>query len=239
VTQDTLPPSLPPPEEQPPVLPLPAPGVRAYFVTGLLIWVPLVITLWVLNLIVGTMDQSLQLLPAQLQPEAFFGMRIPGLGAILTIFVIFVTGLLTRNFVGQALVKFWESFLERIPIVRSIYSSVKQVSDTVLSPNGQAFRKAMLIEYPRRGCWTIAFQTGSPAAEIREAVEADMVSVYVPTTPNPTSGFFLMVPRTDVVELRMSVDEALKYVVSMGVVAPGSRPARPAKPAPQEDKSHG
>lgn len=201
----------------------PPPKLRSYFVTGLLIWVPLVITLWVLDLIVSTMDQSLQLLPAQLQPQALFGFRVPGIGAILTVVVIFLTGLATRNFVGQTLVKFWEGLLERIPIVRSIYSSVKQVSDTVLSPNGQAFRKAMLVQYPRAGVWTIAFQTGSPADEVRAATAQDMVSVYVPTTPNPTSGFFLMVPRSDVVELGMSVDQALKYVVSMGVVAPLDR----------------
>ena len=197
--------------------------IRSYFVTGLVILVPLVITLWVLNLIVGTMDQSLQLLPVQLQPEALFGHRVPGLGVLLTLLVVFVTGLLARNFIGERLVRVWEGLLHRIPIVNSIYSSVKQVSDTVLSPNGQAFRKALLVQYPRAGAWTIAFQTGSPAEEIRTRVPADMVSVYVPTTPNPTSGFFLMIPRSEVIELRMSVDEALKYVVSMGVVAPVHR----------------
>ncbi len=189
---------------------------------------PLVITLWVLNLIVSTMDQSLLLLPARLQPEVLFGRRIPGLGVILTLLIIFCTGLLVRNFIGEALVRWWEVLLSRIPIVRSIYSSVKQVSDTVLSPNGQAFRKALLVQYPRRGVWTIAFQTGAPAEEIRESVQREMVSVYVPTTPNPTSGFFLMIPRDEAVELRMSVDEALKYVVSMGVVAPIARPGAPA-----------
>ena len=169
--------SSPEPIPLPPAGGPPAPAkLRSYFVTGLLIWVPLVITLWVLDVIVGTMDQSLQLLPAQLQPQALFGMRVPGLGAILTVFVIFVTGLLTRNFVGQSLVKFWESFLERIPIVRSSYSSVKQVSDTVLSPNGQAFRKAMLMHYPRAGVWAIAFQTGSAAAEVRAATAQNMAS---------------------------------------------------------------
>jgi len=192
--------------------------------------VPLVITLWVLNLIVSTMDQTLQLLPANLQPELLIGRRIPGVGVVLTLLVIFVTGLLARNFIGQGFVRLWEALLARIPIVRSIYSSVKQVSDTVLSPNGQAFRKALLVQYPRAGVWTIAFQTGSPAEEVRVAVSEDMVSVYVPTTPNPTSGFFLMIPRREVVELRMSVDEALKYVVSMGVVSPAIRPVPPVPP---------
>ncbi|HWS73963.1 MAG TPA: DUF502 domain-containing protein [Quisquiliibacterium sp.] len=209
--------------------------MRSYFVAGLLLLVPLVITLWVLNLIVSTMDQSLQLLPAQLQPEALFGRHVPGLGVILTLLIIFGTGLLVRNFIGEALVRVWEAVLARIPIVRSIYSSVKQVSDTVLSPNGQAFRKALLVQYPRAGVWTIAFQTGSPADEVRACIPGEMVSVYVPTTPNPTSGFFLMIPRDEVVELKMSVDEALKYVVSMGVVAPVARPGvvvphRPAAP---------
>jgi uncharacterized membrane protein len=139
---------------------------------------------------------------------------------VLTLVVIFFTGLLTRNFLGQRLVVVWEAAVGRIPIVRSIYSSVKQVSDTVLSPTGQAFRKALLVQYPRAGSWTIAFQTGTPADEVRKLVGEEMVSVYVPTTPNPTSGFFLMMPRVDVIELEMSVDAALKYVVSMGVVAP-------------------
>ncbi|MBU6269822.1 MAG: DUF502 domain-containing protein [Betaproteobacteria bacterium] len=205
--------------------------MRAYFVTGLLIWVPLVITLWVLNLIVSTMDQSLQLLPAEMQPEVLWGRRIPGVGVVLTVVVIFLTGLLTRNILGQGLVRLWEKLLSRIPIVRSIYSSVKQVSDTVLSPTGQAFRKAILVQYPRSGVWTIGFQTGTPAHEVRQAVSVEMVSVYVPTTPNPTSGFFLMFPRHETIELEMSVDEALKYVVSMGVVAPDPTTGRAARNA--------
>jgi len=183
-------------------------------------WVPLVITLWVLNLIVSTMDQSLALLPSRWHPHALLGRDVPGLGMLLTILVIFLTGLLTRNFLGQRLVRLWEAALARIPIVNSIYSSVKQVSDTLFSPGGKAFRKALLVQYPRAGAWTIAFETGVPADEIARHLDGDMVSVYVPTTPNPTSGFFLMMPRADVVELHMSVDEALKYVVSMGVVGP-------------------
>jgi len=199
--------------------------MRKYLVTGLLIWVPLVITLWVLNLIVTTMDQSLDLLPVQWHPHTLFGRDIPGLGVLLTVLVVLSTGLLARNIIGERLVLYWEALLGRIPIVRSIYSSVKQVSDTILSPNGQAFRRALLVQYPRAGVWTIAFQTGTPAAEVRRHVPTDMVSVYVPTTPNPTSGFFLMVPRAETIELNMSVDEALKYVVSMGVVAPADRGA--------------
>jgi len=197
--------------------------MRKYLVTGLLIWVPLVITLWVLNLIVTTMDQTLQLVPLQWHPHTLFGRDIPGLGVLLTVLVVLLTGLLARNIIGERLVLYWEALLGRIPIVRSIYSSVKQVSDTILSPNGQAFRRALLVQYPRAGVWTIAFQTGTPAGEVRRLVGIEMVSVYVPTTPNPTSGFFLMVPRAETIELDMSVDEALKYVVSMGVVAPADR----------------
>jgi len=197
--------------------------MRKYLVTGLLIWVPLAITLWVLDLIVTTMDRTLLLLPSQWQPHSLFGHDIPGLGLVLTVLVVALTGLLARNFIGERLLVYWEALLARIPIVRSIYSSVKQVSDTILSPSGQAFRRALLVQYPRADVWTIAFQTGTPAEEVRRRVGVEMISVYVPTTPNPTSGFFLMMPRAETIELSMSVDEALKYVVSMGVVAPFDR----------------
>jgi uncharacterized membrane protein len=206
--------------------------IRKYFITGLLIWVPLAITLWVLNFIVTTMDQTLLLLPISWRPVQILHADIPGFGVILTLLIVFITGLLARNFIGQRLVLFWEGLLGRIPIVRSVYSSVKQVSDTVLSDSGQAFRKALLIQYPRAGVWTIAFQTGTPAEEVRKRVPGDMVAVYVPTTPNPTSGFFLMLPKADVIELDMSVDEALKYVVSMGVVSPNMSPL-PVASAPK------
>ena len=194
--------------------------MRKYFVTGLLILVPLAITLWVLNLIIGTMDQSLLLLPERWQPERLIGFHIPGLGTILTLLVVFLTGLLTRNFIGKQVVHVWELLLARIPVVSSIYSSVKQVSDTLFSSSGNAFRKAMLVQYPREGSWTIAFLTGVPGGDVRNHLVGDYVSVYVPTTPNPTSGFFLMVPRAEAIELDMTVDAALKYIVSMGVVAP-------------------
>ncbi|MFL9924832.1 DUF502 domain-containing protein [Herbaspirillum lusitanum] len=194
--------------------------MRKYFITGLLILVPLAITLWVLNLIIGTMDQSLLLLPERWRPEALVGFHIPGLGTILTLLIIFLTGLAARNFIGRQVVSLWEGILTRIPVVKSIYSSVKQVSDTLFSSSGNAFRKAVLIQYPRQGSWTIAFLTGVPGGEVKNHLQGDYISVYVPTTPNPTSGFFLMLPRADSIELDMSVDEALKYIVSMGVVAP-------------------
>jgi uncharacterized membrane protein len=194
--------------------------MRKYFVTGLLVLVPLAITLWVLNLIISTMDQSLLLLPERWRPAVVFGVNIPGMGAILTLLFVFLVGLSTRNFIGKRVVWAWEALLGRIPVVRSIYSSVKQVSDTLFSSSGNAFRKALLVQYPRQGCWTIAFLTGTPGGDVRNHLHGDYVSLYVPTTPNPTSGFFLMVPRTDTIELDMNVDEALKYIVSMGVVAP-------------------
>ncbi|MBO9536758.1 DUF502 domain-containing protein [Herbaspirillum sp.] len=194
--------------------------MRKYFITGLLILVPLAITLWVLNLIIGTMDQSLLLLPPSWRPESLLGFYIPGLGTILTLLIIFLTGVAARNFIGRQIVSVWEGILTRIPVVKSIYSSVKQVSDTLFSSSGNAFRKAVLIQYPRHGSWTIAFLTGTPGGEVKNHLEGDYISVYVPTTPNPTSGFFLMLPRAESIELEMSVDEALKYIVSMGVVAP-------------------
>jgi uncharacterized membrane protein len=194
--------------------------MKRYFITGLLIWIPLGITVLVLTWLINTMDQSLDLLPAELQPKALWGMHVPGFGAVVMVLVVFGTGLLAANFIGQRLVRFWEGVLARIPVVKSIYYGVKQVSDTVLADTGQAFRKVLLVQYPRNGSWTIAFQTGRPGGDVVNHLRGEYVSVYVPTTPNPTSGFFLMMPRSDVVELDMSVDEALKYVISMGVVAP-------------------
>ena len=194
--------------------------MKRYFITGLLIWVPLVITLWVLDILFGTMDQSLRLLPPAWRPEALFGFHILGLGAIVTVLVVFLTGLFSANILGQRFVHLWEWLLGRIPVVKTIYSSVKQVSDTLISGQGQAFRKALLVQYPREGSWTIAFQTGQPGGDVVNYLKGEYVSVYVPTTPNPTSGFFLMMPKAEVIELDMSVDEALKYIISMGVAAP-------------------
>ncbi|HXZ54588.1 MAG TPA: DUF502 domain-containing protein [Burkholderiales bacterium] len=194
--------------------------MKKILITGLLIWIPLAITIWVLELIVSTMDQSLLLLPPQYQPQALLGYQVPGIGALLTVIVVFITGALASNILGQRLLSFWEGLLGRIPVVKTIYSSVKQVSDTLFAPGGQAFSKALLVQYPREGSWTIAFLTGRPGGDVANHLKGDYLSVYVPTTPNPTSGFFLMMPRADVIELDMSVDEALKYVISMGVVSP-------------------
>ena len=204
--------------------------MKKYLITGLLIWIPLAITIWVLDLIVTTMDQTLLLLPPQYQPQVLFGRQIPGLGVVLTVVTVFLTGLLASNILGQRLLSFWENVLGRIPVVKTIYSGVKQVSDTLFAPGGQAFRKALLVQYPRAGSWTIAFLTGRPGGDVANHLRGEYVSVYVPTTPNPTSGFFLMMPRADVIELDMNVDDALKYVISMGVVAPAVR--RDSKPMP-------
>ena len=194
--------------------------MKRYFITGLLIWVPLGLTAWVLKFLIGTMDQSLLLLPDSLQPDRLLGMDIPGIGTVLTLLVVFITGLMTANILGQKLVSFWEGVLWRIPVVKSIYWGIKQVSDTIFSSQGEAFRKALLVQYPREGAWTIAFMTGQPGGDVINHLEGEYISVYVPTTPNPTSGFFLMMPKSDVIELDMSVDEALKYIISMGVVPP-------------------
>ena len=194
--------------------------MRKYFITGLLILVPLAITAWVLNLVISTMDQSLLFVPERWQPRTLFGFNIPGLGTLLTVVIISLTGLLTNNLVGNYVLRVWEKLLKRIPLVNSLYSSVKQVSDTLLSSSGNAFRKAVMIPYPHQNSYTIAFLTGTPGGDVKNHLVGDYVSVYVPTTPNPTSGFFLMMARKDVVELDMTVDAALKYIVSMGVVAP-------------------
>jgi uncharacterized membrane protein len=196
--------------------------VKKYFITGLLIWIPLAITIWVLKLVFDVLDQSLLLLPSQLHTEYWLGFHVPGLGAILTVVVVLLTGVFATNFFGAQLVRIWHDILHRIPVVNSIYSSVKQISDTLFSSSGQAFRKALLVQWPHPGMWTIAFLTGTPGGEVARAIPADCVSVYVPTTPNPTGGYFVIVPRKDVVELDMSVDEALKYIISMGVVPPSS-----------------
>ena len=174
------------------------------------------------------LDAILLWLPEEYQPSRYLGVHIPGVGVIAGLLLVFFTGLVAANVIGQKLVKLWEALLARIPVVKSIYYSVKQVSDTVFSSSGQAFRKALLVQYPREGAWTIAFLTGQPGGDAANHLRGDYVSVYVPTTPNPTSGFFLMMPREDVIELDMSVDEALKYIISMGVVAPPMR-----KPVPR------
>jgi uncharacterized membrane protein len=193
---------------------------RRYLMTGLLVWLPLGVTLLVVKLLVDTMDETLMILPEAYRPDHLLGFHIPGLGVVLSVVVVLMTGVIMANFFGQQLLAAWEAILNRIPLVRSIYASVKQLSETLLSSGGQSFRKVLLIEYPRKGLWTLAFQTGTEVGEAQTKTGEDVINVYVPTTPNPTSGFFLMVPRRDVVELEMSVDQGLKMIISMGVVVP-------------------
>ena len=211
--------------------------MKKYFITGLLVLVPLFITIWVLTTLIHTMDQSLLLLPASWRPKSLVGFEVPGIGALLTLGIIFATGLVATNIFGQQLIVLWESFLARVPFVKTIYSSVKQVSDTLFSDSGNAFRKAVLVQYPRQGSWTIAFVTGAPGGDVVNHLHGDYISIYVPTTPNPTSGFFLMMPRADVIELEMSVDEALKYIISMGTVVPKDHHTQQLRFQPTQQQS--
>lgn len=197
-------------------------AVRRWLLAGLLVLVPLIVTVWLLNWFIGTLDQTLQILPGNWHPDKLLGFHIPGFGVLLALAIVLAMGAVATNFFGKKLVSWWDALLSRIPIVRSIYSSVKQVSDTLFSENGNAFRKALLVQWPREGVWTIAFQTGMPGGDVANHLPGDYLSVYVPTTPNPTGGYFVMLPKTDCIELKMSVDEALTYVISMGVVVPGS-----------------
>ena len=192
--------------------------MKRYFVTGLLIWVPLGITLWVLALLVGTMDQTLLVLPAEWQPEVWSGLHIPGLGVILTLVVIFMTGVFGANFFGQKIIDFWERQLTRIPVIKSIYGSVKQVSDTLLSGKGHAFRKVLLVRYPHPNAWSLAFQTNLPEV-VGAQLPEEHVAVFIPTTPSPVNGFYFFVKKSDTIELAIPVDSAFKYIVSMGVVS--------------------
>ncbi len=201
--------------------------LRRYLIAGLLVWIPLAITLWVLSLLVDLMDQSLLIVPARYRSDALLGFHLPGLGAVLTLAILLVTGAIAANFFGKRLLLVWESILGRIPIFRSIYGGVKQISDTLFSPDGKAFRRAVLVRYPHAGAWTVALVTGTPEHEVTDHLGREQVSVFVPTTPNITAGFFLIVPRADTIALQMSVDQALKYIISMGVAEPprpGTRP---------------
>jgi len=197
--------------------------LKRYFLTGLLVLVPLGITFWVLTALVNAMDQSLLLLPESWRPEAWFGHRIPGLGVLLTGVVVLTTGLLAANLLGQRLLAVWEGLLHRIPFIKSIYGSVKQVSDNLLSGKGMAFRKVLLVRYPHAEAWSLAFQTNVPD-EVMRALPDDHVAVFIPTTPSPVNGFYFYVRRSQVIELDMSVDTAFKAIISMGVVTPVARP---------------
>ncbi len=196
------------------------PTFRRYLIAGLLIWVPLGITIFVVRLLINWLDGSILLIPEAYRPETLIGFAIPGLGVLLSIFVVMFTGLLAANLFGRKLVKFWESLLSHVPLVRSIYSGAKQLAETMFSESGESFRKVLLVEFPRRGLWTLAFLTGTDQGEVQTKTGHDVINVYIPTTPNPTGGYFVMVPREDVQELDMSVDDGLKMLMSMGAVVP-------------------
>ncbi len=195
-------------------------ALRKWLLAGLLVVVPVAITIGVLQWVIGTLDGTLLILPEAWQPDRLIGVHIPGFGVLLTLAILLSVGAVVSNFMGKKLVLWGDTLVSRIPVVRSIYSSVKQVSDTLFSPSGNAFRTAVLIQWPRPDVWTVGFVTGAPGGDVANYLVGDYVSVYVPTTPNPTGGYFVMLRKSDCVELKMSVDEALKYVISMGVVAP-------------------
>ncbi|WP_372657049.1 DUF502 domain-containing protein [Hydrogenophaga sp.] len=221
-------------------------SLRKWLFSGLLVLVPLIITLWVLEWVVSTLDQTLGILPKVWHPDQLLGIHIPGLGVVFALAVVLSIGALASNIIGNRLVNWWHALLHRIPVVRSIYSGVKQISDTVFSEKGNAFRKALLVQWPQEGMWTIGFLTGAPGGEVLQKLQAsgplggvepdEFHSVYVPTTPNPTGGYFVMIRRRDCIELRMSVDEALTYIVSMGVIVPGG-PRNAAITAAQNPES--
>ncbi len=205
-------------------------SIRRWLLAGLLVLVPLAITLAVLNWIVSTLDQTLLILPVAWHPDRLLGFHLPGFGVLLTLGIVLLMGAVASNFLGNKLLMLGNALLRRIPIVRSIYSSVKQVSDTLFSENGNAFRKALLVQWPREGVWTIGFLTGLPGGDVVNHLPDDYLSVYVPTTPNPTGGYFVMLKKTECIELKMSVDEALTYVISMGVVVPAKPAVSPLNP---------
>jgi len=198
--------------------------LRRYLIAGLLVWLPILVTVFVLRFLVDLMDQTLLLLPANARPEALLGFRIPGLGLLLAIILLLATGLAATNLVGRKLIRWWEGLLKRIPFVRSLYSGTKTFTETVFSGKGQAFQKVLLVQYPRQGIWTLAFLTSEDFPEPRHRTGRDLIGVFVPTTPNPTSGFIIMLPREDAIPLDMSVEAAMRVILTLGVVTPGWRP---------------
>ncbi|MBV2091305.1 MAG: DUF502 domain-containing protein [Candidatus Thiodiazotropha sp. (ex Ctena orbiculata)] len=192
--------------------------LRRYLVAGLLVWLPLGASYLVVSLLVDWMDRSLLLLPQAYRPESLLGFHVPGLGVVLSLVILFITGLVAANLFGRRLVKLWEAMVSRIPLVRSVYSAVKQLVETMFADNGRSFRKVVLVEFPRRGLWTLAFLTNEESGPIQEALGRELVSVYIPTTPNPTGGYFVLLPKEEVRELEMSVDDGLKMLLSMGAV---------------------
>lgn len=193
---------------------------RKYLLAGLVVWLPILATFGILRFIVDLLDQTISLLPTAYQPEQLFGVHIPGLGVVLSLVLLLVTGIIATNIIGQRLVRWSEAILDRIPLVRSIYNASKQVIQAIFATNSQAFRKVLLVEYPRKGMWSLAFQTGVTQPIVSDPIGKEMLSIFIPTTPNPTSGFLMMVPKSDVIELEMTTDEALKFIISLGMMQP-------------------
>ena len=194
--------------------------LQKYLIAGLLVWLPIVVTVLLFRFLITLMDQTLILLPSQIRPEAIIGLKLPGLGLILTLLVLIVTGIFAANFVGRSMVNFGEKIFKKIPIVRSVYSAAKNFADIVFSDTGQSFKKVLLIQYPRKGIYSLAFQTSTNLGEVQKKTGSDVVCTFVPTTPNPTSGFIIIIPKEDVIEMDMEIDEAFKMIVSLGVVVP-------------------
>ena len=198
--------------------------LRRYIVAGILVWLPIGVTIFLVRILIGLLDRTMVLIPQKYQPEEYLGFAIPGLGIVLTIVLLLITGVLAANIVGKSMVGLWESMLERIPVVRSVYSAAKNFAEIVFSDSGQSFKKVLLIEYPRKGLYSLAFQTSNELGEVQGRSGESVICTFVPTTPNPTSGFIIIVPSKDVIELDMEVDEALKMIISLGVVVPTWRP---------------
>ena len=194
--------------------------LRKYIIAGLLVWLPFAATVVIVKLVVDLLDNIILLLPPEYQPTAVLGFSIPGFGIVLAISILLITGMLAANLFGRRLVEFWEAILNRIPLVRSIYNSVKQISTTILDSNGKSFRKVVMLQYPRKGIWSIGFLTNENVSTDIDGLNEDLVAVFVPTTPNPTSGFIIMAPRDDITELDMTVEEGFKFIISMGVIVP-------------------
>ncbi|KTD20675.1 DUF502 domain-containing protein [Legionella londiniensis] len=209
-------------------------SIRSYLLAGLVVWLPILVTFVILRFIVDLLDQTMALLPRAYQPEQLIGFHLPGLGVVLSLLLLVITGLLATNFLGQRLVRWSESILARIPLVRSIYNAAKQVIHAIFATNSEAFRKVLLVEYPRKGMWSLAFQTGITTEEVNRHTGTEMLSIFVPTTPNPTSGFLMVIPKSDVIELSMTIDEALKFIISLGVMQPLSPEAFELKHSPSK-----
>lgn len=195
-------------------------SLKSYFIAGLLVWLPIIVTLFVIRFIVELLDSTLKLLPMSYQPEQLFGFQLPGMGVLLSVVIVLGTGVLVTNFLGRRLIIIWDALVGRIPLVSSVYNAAKQVSTTLFAKDGQSFKKVFLIEYPRQGIWSVAFQSGAASAEIEKQLGEEMLTLFIPTTPNPTSGFLLLHPKKEAIELQMTVDQALKLIISLGVVQP-------------------